>query len=124
MRAKRKPKIVLAIDFDDTIVKSDYPKIIHKIDNAKTYINLLYAQGFGIVINTCREGLALADAINWLDANGVLYDYINCNFPHRIEFYQADCRKISADCYIDDKNLGAIIDWDSIYIEVNKKFKL
>lgn len=122
----RKPSIVLAIDFDNTIAMSDYPTITCDIVGAKETINKLYDQGYGIIINTCREGLALAGAINYLDEKGIKRDYVNCNFPHRIELFKADCRKISADAYIDDKNifqLGEIMDWDLIYKVLTDRFK-
>jgi len=119
----RKPKIVLAIDFDNTIAYTSYPKIDSDVPNAKRVINEFYDEGYGIIINTCREGLALADAINYLNDKGIKYDYINCNFPHRIEQFKADCRKISADCYIDDKNIDTTsIDWVDIRISVMSKF--
>jgi hypothetical protein len=109
------PRYVLAIDFDGTIFESDYPKIGMMRPDAKKIINELYWEGFGIVINTCREGLALADAIRHLQDAGIKYHYINSNFPHLIHKYQADTRKISADIYIDDKCLTGLPPWKNIY---------
>lgn len=122
----RKPRIVLAIDFDNTIAYSDYPEILGEVGGAVRTINKLYDEGYGIIINTCREGLALAGAIRWLDAYGVKRDYVNCNFPHRIEYFRADCRKISADCYIDDKNiyqLGKDMKWELMYGMITDRYK-
>jgi len=115
-------KAILAIDFDLTICESNYPALGKARKHALVYIQMLISGGYGVVINTCREGIALADAINWLNHNGIDYHYVNCNFPHIIEQYGADCRKISADMYIDDKCLTGLPEWSKIYEIVTKKF--
>lgn len=115
-------KAIVAIDCDGTIWEDAYPKIGRLREGAREYINRLYREGYGIVINTCRAGLTLADAINFLDNNGIKYHYVNCNFPFLIEKYGMDCRKISADVYIDDKCLYNIPTWEEKYEIINKKF--
>lgn len=114
-------KAILAIDFDQTICLSKYPKCGPMKPGASLVIKRFVEQGYGIVINTCREGLALSDAINWLHDNGVPYHYVNCNFPHLISEYGADCRKISADVYIDDKCLNGLPNWYKIYQIIDNK---
>ena len=47
---------ILAIDFDDTIVDSNYPTIVRLREGAKEYINKLYNEGYYIIIWTCRSG--------------------------------------------------------------------
>lgn len=121
---RSKPKYILAIDFDLTICMSDYPKLGKERMSAGCYIRALYDDGYGIVINTCREGRELAIAMDWLDEHNIPYDYINCNFPHLIEKYKADCRKISADLYIDDKCLMGLPRWDEIYKLIKQKLPL
>lgn len=115
-------KAVLAIDFDHTICMSNWPNLGMQRKNAKVYIDKLLNEGYGIIINTCREGVPLADAIKWMESNKINYHYVNCNFPHLISLYGADCRKISADMYIDDKCLTGLPKWKKIYKLVNKKF--
>lgn len=115
-------KGILAIDFDLTICMSDYPKLGNERFNAGYTIRKLVEEGYGVVINTCREGLHLASAIEWLHEHNIPYHYINCNFPHLIEKYGADCRKISADMYIDDKGVEPLPEWDKIYDIITKKF--
>ena len=117
---------VLAVDFDGTICELAYPDVGKVRYRAQYYINELYKKGFGIVINTCREGKALAKALDFLDDEGFLYDYYNANFPHLIEEYQADTRKISADVYIDDKNLSVLTQgmpkWQEIYRQLINQY--
>jgi hypothetical protein len=115
-------KAILAIDFDLTICLSEYPKLGAERPGSVKNLKKLVGEGYGIIINTCREGMALAGAIEWLDYNEVPYHYINCNFPHVISEYGADCRKVSADLYVDDKCLMGLPDWDTIYKIIDSRF--
>lgn len=103
-----KIKEVIAIDFDGTITEpSPYPitgkirpeaiEVIKKLQNK--YICCLW---------TNRYGSDLTQAIRLLRENGVVFEYIN-HSP-----YEGYSRKIRADYYIDDKAIGATIDWYEI----------
>lgn len=116
-------KAILAIDFDLTICMSEYPALGEERNEAGMYIRQLVSDGYGIVINTCREGIAFGEALKWLDKHNIPYHYANCNFPHLIEEYGADCRKISADLYIDDKCLTGLPEWNEIYRLIKNKFE-
>ena len=107
--------MILAIDFDNTIVEEFYPDIGPLKDNAKEVINLLYDQEHTIIINSCRSGLYEGIMEQFLIEKEIKYHWINCNEPDRIKQFGRDCRKVSADIYIDDKNLGGIPDWLTIY---------
>ena len=116
-------KIILSVDFDGTLVESDYPNIGNLKPNAKEIINRLYDEGYIILINTCRSGIYEGDCYKFLNENGIKYHYINSNLPSQIEYFGQDCRKISANLYIDDKNLlGIPDDWNEIYELIQKKF--
>ena len=113
---------ILALDFDGTIVENTYPQIGKLKLNAKEIINLLHEEGHEIIINTCRAGIYEGHVYTFLQEQGIHYDYINSNLPHQIESFKQDCRKISADIYIDDKSLGGIPDdWAIIYELINKQ---
>ena len=116
-------KAILSIDFDGTICMSNYPDLGMQRKNARSMIKRLVQAGYGIIISTCREGIALSDAIKWLHKNDIPYHYVNSNFPHIIQYYGADCRKISADLYIDDKCLTGLPKWKEIYKITERKFR-
>lgn len=116
------PEVILAVDFDGTICTVSYPKVGDERKDAIKYINKLYDEGYGIVINTCRSLEAATAARKFLSDNNCNYHYFNCNFPHLIELYGNDCRKISADVYIDDKCLFEIPTWEEKYNIIKKKF--
>jgi hypothetical protein len=59
-----------------------------------------------------------------IDFVGIKYHYINCNLPQSIEYFKQDCRKLSADVYIDDRCLlGLPPTWKEIYDIVQIKLK-
>lgn len=112
-------KLILAIDFDGTIAKTDYPLIIGLMPHAKEVINKLSEDGHIIIVNSCRANQPAEMMRRFLDDHGILYHHINENSPHRIQTYGSDTRKISADLYIDDHNLGCtIINWLTVYDEI------
>ena len=97
--------VILSIDFDGTIVKDEYPGIGKPLPGAIQAINELYDSGYCIIINSCRARDKEDEMIDWLNRNGVKYCHCNENCCERIVKYRTDCRKISADCIIDDKSL-------------------
>lgn len=117
--------IVLAIDFDETIAINDpFPNIIGLVPEANLYIRKLYEEGYHIVINTCRSGENAKQAMEYLDAQKIPFHNFNENHPALVGFYSIDCRKISADIYIDDKNLHSLPSWEEIYqIVISKEIK-
>ena len=96
--------MIIATDFDDTIVYSDYPQIGELIPFAKDVINHLWQRGHTIIINSCRTGEAENAMKFFLIYNEIKYDYINENSPRKIKQYGTDTRKISCDINIDDTN--------------------
>lgn len=125
----KKYKAILALDFDETIAKTSYP-IIHGLNkNAKDVINKLYNDDYYIIINTCRTGKYLKQALDFLNKNGVKYHLANKNHKGLKKYFKHDCRKISFDLCVDDKNIGILydnlvlgkkLDWDDIYNKIIK----
>lgn len=97
-----------------------YPKIGVLINGAKETIRKWRYDGHIITINTCRADQFENDAINFLKENQIEYDFINENDPVLIEQYKMDCRKISADLYLDDKSFGGFIGWDNAVLIVEQ----
>lgn len=107
--------MIIALDFDNTIVYDKYPEIGELKPNAKQIINLLYNRGHKILIWSCRGKTSEVEAIKFLEKEGVKFHTFNANLQERIEFYDHDSRKLGYDVLIDDRNLGGIPDdWDDI----------
>lgn len=121
---KDKRPFTISCDFDGTIVEGAFPGIGKLKKDADKFINKLYDLGFNILINTCRSGAYEGDAENFLKRVDIKYHYINNNLPQSIEYFKQDCRKLSADVYIDDKCLRGIPEtWEEIYNIVILKAK-
>jgi hypothetical protein len=103
-------KAILSIDFDATIADTSYPTINGLRTNAKEVINHFFDDDFYVIINTCREGKELKMAVDFLKDEKVNFHLVNDNHVKLQEFYDSNCRKISADIHIDDKNLESILD--------------
>ena len=95
---------VIAIDFDGTLCENAWPEIGKP--RADVILFALVARDAykcKLILWTCREGEMLDKAVAWCKDHGIEFDAINANLPERIEKYGNDCRKVSADIYIDDK---------------------
>lgn len=102
-----KRKLVLAIDFDGTIVEHAYPRMGKLKSGAREAINALYDDGYTIIIWTCRYLLRdLKACEKFLHDNNIKYHYINQNATALFDSRP----KIFADVYIDDKGYK-FTDW-------------
>jgi len=100
--------MIIAIDFDGTIAKTEYPKIIEPIPGAIRTIKDLYDDGHDLILWTLREKENLEIATIWMYQRGIddFFSEINKNLPKHIEKWESDPRKIAADIYIDDRSIG------------------
>lgn len=122
--------IILAIDFDNTIVDvREFPHIHGFRKGAKQYINKLYEEGYYVIIWTCRTDNATctdnSDAVRFLKENGVKFHLVNDNHYALQNHFGNNCRKISADIYVDDKGLWPfnILNWFWLYWMIKWKSK-
>lgn len=109
--------MIISVDFDGTIVNGDnYPEIGNIQPFAAAVVREWKKDGHTIIFNSCRTGRYEGMAVDFLIEHDIPFDYFNCNHPKQIELYKMDCRKISADIYIDDKQLGGL---PESWIEIN-----
>ena len=75
-----------------------------------------------LVLWTCREGKLLEDAIQWCRERGVEFYAANRDYPEETtENNPHFTRKLKADMFIDDRNVGGLPDWGTIYRMVSRK---
>lgn len=106
--------MIIAVDFDGVINACEYPFVGVLVAGAKEGMARLKEQGHTLIIWTCREGQDLLDAINFLLEKGIAFDGVNCNARSNIELHSNDSRKVFADLYIDDHNLGGFPGWKEV----------
>jgi hypothetical protein len=107
--------MIIAVDFDGTLHAGRYPNIGAPAPYAIDVMTRLHEDGHYIIINTCRGGDLLIQAINWLLLHKIPFDRVNDNEPGNTDKYESNSRKIYAHCYIDDKQVGGLPTWPEIY---------
>lgn len=106
--------MVIAVDFDGTIVENRYPEMGKERPFAFYSLKALQAKGYLLILWTCRQGQLLDDAVELCRKNGIEFYAVNCTYPGQ-ENDNTISRKIDADMYIDDRNYGGMPSWGEIY---------
>lgn len=112
--------MIIAVDFDGTIARSDYPVILGEQPYAGEVLRKLHARGHYIIIWTCRCGTQLLEAINWMMEHKIPFDRINDHNPENVAKYGEGGKKVYAHCYIDDKNICGFPGWLRCLEEVER----
>lgn len=107
------PKII-AVDFDGTVVEHAYPKIGKEMLFAFATLKALQAKGHKLILWTIRTGHLLDEAVEFCRQNGVEFYAVNKNFPDE-EWAPDTPRKLNADIFIDDRNVGGFLGWSKIW---------
>ena len=108
--------MVIAVDFDGTIVEHRYPEIGREVPFATDTLKMLMREQHKLILWSVREGKLLQDAVDWCRAKGVEFYAVNKDYPEEDEEKNAHfSRKIKADYFIDDRNIGGLPDWGTIY---------
>lgn len=107
--------MIIAVDFDGTIVKHRYPAIGEERPFAIATLKMLQQEGHRLILWTVRERQELTEAIEWCRARGLEFYAVNKDFPEESEGDEAFSRKLKADLFIDDRSFGGIPDWGVIY---------
>ena len=94
---------VIAVDFDGTLCENRFPEIGEPNTELISQLAEEQKAGAALILWSCRSGKHLKKAIRWAKDHGLRFDYVNRNVPERIRAYRSDCRKVSADVYIDDR---------------------
>lgn len=104
----------IAVDFDDTIVENAYPKIGKPKLFAFETLIALQKKGFRLILWTVRTGKVLDEAVEFCKQNGIEFYAVNKNYPEEV-FDSNTARKIEADIFIDDRNVGGFTGWGEVW---------
>ena len=109
--------MTIAVDFDGTIVTHRYPDIGEELPFATETLKMLIAEHHRLILWSVREGQLLDDAIEWCRERGVEFWAVNKDYPEErgTENNNHFSRKLKADIFIDDRNIGGLPDWGLIY---------
>lgn len=106
--------LTIAVDFDGTIVEHEYPRIGKEMLFAFDTLKALQKKGHKLILWTFREGDSLEDAVEFCRENGVEFYAVNKNYPEE-RYDDMSSRKVLADVYIDDRNLGGFPGWSKVW---------
>lgn len=113
--------MTIAVDFDGTIVEHRYPKIGEEIPFATETLKILAQERHKLILWTVREGELLEEAIEWCRQRGVFFYSVNKDYPEEEKSHNGFSRKLKADLFIDDRNLGGLPDWGTIYQMIHEQ---
>jgi hypothetical protein len=119
--------MTIAVDFDGTIVEHRYPEIGEEVPFATDTLKQLIADRHKLILWSVREGKLLDDAVEWCRQRGVEFWAVNRDYPEEngVESNNHFSRKIKADIFIDDRNIGGLPEWGLIYqmISTGKSYR-
>lgn len=119
--------MLIAVDFDGTIVDHRYPEIGRPVPGAFEWLQKFRENGATLILWTMRSGDTLAEAAEFLAKHGVGFEHLN---DHPQDW--TDSRKVYAHVYIDDAAFGCplrenprmggrpFVDWGRVGPEVLK----
>ncbi len=106
--------LIIAIDFDGTIVEDRYPGIGKPMLFAFETMKKMQADGHRLILWTYRAGAKLDEAVAFCKEHGIEFYAVNQSYPEEL-LDDTLSRKIMADLFIDDRNIGGFIGWTEVY---------
>mgnify|MGYP001748219175 FL=1 len=77
---------------------------------------MLIKDGHQLILWSVREGDLLQEAVDWCHERGVDFWAVNKDYPEEEkEKNNHFSRKLKVEMFIDDRNLGGLPDWGTIY---------
>lgn len=116
--------MIIAVDFDGTIVEHRYPEIGKEIPFATATLRQLINDGHKLILWSVREGDLLQQAVDWCEERGVRFYAVNADLDEDAKDKSGSkhfSRKIKAHVFIDDRNVGGLPDWGVIYQLITRK---
>lgn len=113
--------MIIAVDFDGTIVEHKYPEIGRERPFAITTLKMLIEQRHRLILWTVRKGHLLQEAVDWCKERGVEFYAVNKDYPEEGREDRNYSRKLKVEMFIDDRNVGGLPDWGIIYKMITQK---
>lgn len=115
--------LTIAVDFDGTIVENRFPKIGKPILFAIETLKKLQEEGHQLILWTYRTGKELQEAVEFCNSKGIQFYTVNKSYPEE-KFDHSISRKIQADIFIDDRNIGGLLGWGEVYQKLTNSSSL
>src|SRR5690606_2971968 len=106
--------LVIAVDFDGTIVEDAYPKIGKPKLFAFETLKRLQNDAHRLILWTYRSDIRLEEAVDFCKKNGLEFYAVNKSFPAE-RFDYTDIRKIRDEWFIDERDIRGFYGWGKSY---------
>lgn len=113
-------KRLVGIDFDNTLVENEYPKIgklkIRMLEIIGNEQDKYGKENVDFILWTCRRGKELENAIEFIKENKLPIKYFNESHPQALEYFNvvgkipAKTRKIFTNVLYDDRTRNPIVE--------------
>jgi hypothetical protein len=110
--------MIIAVDFDGTIVEHKYPAIGKEMIFAFETLKAMQKEGHLLILWTYRAGKELEEAVEYCRKKGIEFYAVNKSYPEEEFDENTYSRKINADMFIDDRNVGGFYGWGEIWQEL------
>ena len=114
--------MIIAVDFDGTIVEHKYPEIGRELPFAIETLKKLQQERHRLILWSVREGKLLQEAVDFCRERGLEFYAVNSNYAEETLESDHYSRKLKADLFIDDRNLGGLPEWGMIYRMIHDKW--
>lgn len=116
--------MTIAVDFDGTIVTHKYPEIGEEIPFAVDTLKALQQRHHKLILWSVREGELLDEAVQWCRERGLEFYAVNRDYPEETTDNNPHfSRKLKVDVFIDDRNIGGLPDWGTIFDMIDRHKK-
>lgn len=115
--------LIIAVDFDGTIADDAYPKVGRAKMFAFETLKRLQEDGHRLILWTYRHGKTLDEAVEFCRANGIEFYAVNSSYSGEDFDVNQASRKLNADLFIDDRNLGGFPGWGEVYRVIKDKIQ-
>lgn len=113
--------LTIAVDFDGTIVEHEFPQIGKEKIFAIDTLLKLQEDGHRLILWTYRHGKYLEEAVMYCQKRGLEFYAVNASYPEEDFDPNEASRKLNADLFIDDRNIGGLYGWGEIYQMIANK---
>ena len=114
--------MLIAVDFDGTIVEHRYPAIGRELPFAIETLKKLRDEHHKLILWSVREGRLLEEAVQFCKERGLEFYAVNRDYPEEQKGQNNHySRKLKVDLFIDDRNLGGLPDGGNIYNMIHNR---
>lgn len=116
----RDRNLIVTVDFDGCLTTTPYGDDMILQDDAREALLEMKALGIELILWSCRHVESLERAKDFLEKEGLLSVFSKFNENSDAISSDFNPRKILADVYLDDRNVGGWIGWEKALAYVKK----